>query len=529
MRRLLALLPVIWLGTLVGCGASSSDPSSAPGYDEGGYADAGGYSPSDGGIWSDTGGSPTADAGGSFGGVGTGGAQDFAAFRKALDAGKIPDPSTLDAAGFFAEHFTSLPPPTCGKTFCLHGLLSVAPDLVRGGDWTLLQMAMNSPIDPATVKKPALDLAVVLDHSGSMAGSDKIAYARDGVKLLVDALGPEDRLTFVVFDDTVQTLFGPAPVTDKAAVKALVDKVGPAGGTNLYDGIEAGYKAIQASPEQTQRRVIFLTDGVATAGNTDPKAIAAMSASYNKKGLGLTTIGLGGDVNGPLLQGLAEKGGGNYYYVEKAAAVTEVFTEELAFFVAPIAYDLTLTLTEVPNYAVNKVYGSNLFEPVAGGGGGTIQIPSVFLVSRTSTKPGPTGGRRGGGSAILADLAAKTKLDAVAKHDVAKLSLRYRLPGTTTYETQDVTVTHDGIPGVAPEGGYYETDGVKKNTLVLSFFLAFQQASRAATDGKVKEAVDLLTAFKAKIEPKIATTDEDLVDDLKILDQFVAVLKKTAP
>src|SRR5438552_107038 len=91
---------------------------------------------------------------GAFGNVGVGGGQDFAAFRLALDHGMIPGSSSLDATGFFAEHFTSLPAPTCGQTFCLHGMLSVSPDLARGGNWTLLQMAMNSPTDPATVTKP---------------------------------------------------------------------------------------------------------------------------------------------------------------------------------------------------------------------------------------------------------------------------------------------------------------------------------------------------------------------------------------
>lgn len=508
------------MGVACSSAATSDDMAGSPTY----AGDAGGFGASDTSSSPyDPGTAADAGTGGSFGSVGTGGAQDFAFFRKALAEGRVPANDSIDAAGFFAEHYTSLPTPTCGKTFCLHGMLSVSADLARSGTWTLLQMGMNSPIDPTTVKKPPLELAVVLDHSGSMAGV-KMDYAKQGVQMLVDALGAEDRLTVIQFDDSVETLFGPAVVTDKAALKAKIAAITPAGSTNLYDSLEAGYKAIEPASEQLQRRVIFLTDGVATAGIQDPAKIKEMSARYNQKHLGLTTIGLGSDVSIGLLRGLAEQGGGNFYYIEKVEAVKEVFTEELAFFVAPIAYDLELTYTELPTYSTKEVFGSNLWTTFSGGG--KVFIPSVFLVSRTSSAPGPTGGRRGGGSAIIADLAATGKLP-YGNYDVGKLSLKYRTPGSTTFETQELTVKHEGEPGTAPEGGYYSTPSVEKNTLILSFFVAFRDATKKANAGDKAGALTLLQDFQPKITTRLAGwTDEDLLDDLKILQQYIDVLKK---
>lgn len=516
------LAAAIVLGSF-GCSSSASqdDPAEHGGVWASADTGVGGAWDSGTGV-SDTGPSSASDAGGSFGSVGTGGAQDFAFFRRALEEGRVPSTDSIDAAGFFAEHYTSLPDPTCGKTFCLHGLLSVSPDYTRGGDWTLLQMGMNSPVDPATVKKPPLELAVVLDHSGSMAGANKLEYAKQGVQLLVDALGPEDRLTLIQFDDTAETLFGPAVVSDKAALKKRIAAITPAGSTNLYDSLEAGYKAIEKASEQLQRRVIFLTDGVASAGITSSEKILAMSAGYNAKHLGVTTIGLGTDVTIPLLRGLAEQGGGNFYYIEKVEAVKEVFTEELAFFVAPIAYDLELTYTETTTYKTSTVHGSNLWSSF--GGGGKIFIPSVFLVSRTSTAPGPSGGRRGGGSAIIAELLPNGKFP-LAKHDVAKLAIKYRTPGSTTFETQEITVNHEGVPGVAQEGGYFTNKGMEKNTLILGFFVAFRDATKLAQTDKAG-ARKLLEGFQTKMTARLAGwTDEDLVDDLKILQRYIDVLK----
>jgi Ca-activated chloride channel family protein len=480
-----------------------------------------------------TGGSTGAMAGGgaggspgSFGNVGVSGAQDFAVFRRALDNGQVPARDSIDAAGFFAEHFTALPPPDCGKHFCLHGMLSVSQDLARGGALTLLQMGMNSSIDPSTIQKPPLNLAVVLDHSGSMAAAGKMDFAKEGVKLLIEALAPGDTFTLIVFDDQVQTIFGPAHVTDKVTLEGRIGEIQPAGGTNIFDGLEAGYRAVLTTPnENEQRRVIFLTDGLPTVGNTDAGKIRGMSVGYNQKYVGLTTIGLGGDVNVPLLRGLAEGGGGNFYFVEKPAAVREVFMEELAFFVAPIAYDLELTFSELPGYSLKAVHGTSLWQPVMGGG--KVSVPSVFLVSRTSTAPGPNGGRRGGGSAIMAELAHALGAAGPGPEPVGKLTLKYRIPGQTTFETQETQVTYVGpSSGPAPEvPDFYSDKAVEKNTLILNFFFAFRDAtSYAPTDRK--RALDLLTGFQSRIRPRLTEwTDEDLQDDLQLLQRFIDVLK----
>ena len=534
-RMRLTLLATAVTVTLTACSSASSPDSSL-----GGQGDSPGskHPYSDGGIASgEPGHNATApgstDAGasnGGFGNVGTGGSRDFGAFRKALDNGTIPDPASLDSSGFFAEHYTSLPNPTCGQTFCLHGMLSVSHDLARGGDLTLLQMAMNSPVDPTTVARPPLDLAVVLDHSGSMSAAGKMDYAKQGLKLLVDALTPNDTLTLIEFDSAVSTLFGPAKVTDKSALKATIDTIEPAGGTDIYDGLEAGYKAaLSVGDETQQRRVIFLTDGLATVGNTSAAAIQQMSLTYNNKYIGLTTIGLGSDADVPLLRSLSEKGGGNFYFAENPMAVTEVFTEELKFFVAPLAYDLDLRFEETSAVGVSEVFGTNLFTPAPTGG--TIHVPSVFLESRTSTKPGPSGGRRGGGSAILLSLKPGST-PAATPFAVGTLHLTYRKPGSTTFETQNVDVGYDGNPFAVPAAaanGIYSAPAIEKNTIILDFFVALRDTTtKAQHDAAGAKA--FLTSFQAKMQPRLqGWTDEDLLDDVKIVQQYVDVLAKSAP
>jgi len=465
--------------------------------------------------------SADAGVGGVPGNIGVGGAQDFAAFRSALDQGRVPAPDTLDSAGFFAEHYNSLPAPTCGDLFCLHGLLSVSPNLVHGGTWTLLQLGMNSPLDPRTVARPPLDLVVVIDRSGSMADDDKMVYAIEGAQTLVDQLGESDTLTLIAFDSQVETLFGPARVSDRAALKSKLAGLFPGGSTNIYDALDAAYRAALANSDETRlRRVIFLTDGLPTVGDTSSADISAMSLGYNVKHVGLTTIGVGRDAGLPLLRGLAEQGGGNFYFLESAQAIAEVFKEELAVFVAPLAYDVELSFDVGAPYKVGELFGTSLWTPTATGA--RIRVPSVYLTSRTSDEPGQAGGRRGGGSALIAELAPIA--DALAGHTVASAHLRFRLPGSSVVHGQDIVMTYANHPGVCDAGGSYSSPEITKNEAILSFFVAFRDATELAVRS-TSQASGLLGSFASRIHPRLdRTTDDDLADDLTLLDEYIDIV-----
>ena len=101
-------------------------------------------------------------------GVGQGGAQDFGQFRAILEAGEIPGPDTLDDVGFFNEHKIELPAADCGDDVCLHGALAMMGNFLTGTDCTMLLVGMNTPIDPAELERPPLNLAIAVDTSGSM-------------------------------------------------------------------------------------------------------------------------------------------------------------------------------------------------------------------------------------------------------------------------------------------------------------------------------------------------------------------------
>src|SRR5687767_12969033 len=278
------------------------------------------------------------------GGVSFGGQQDIGEFRGILESGGVPGEDTLDANGFFNEHYNEPPQTNCTSVLCLTPGVSVGRDWLTGAHQATLQIAVNTNIDPATITRKPLNLVVVVDHSGSMWEDQRMEKVKVGLHTLVDNLAEGDRIALVQFDDRVDVLAPFAETPNKVQLHTLIDNLTPRGATNIYGGLEAGFGlAADAFSDARQNRVIFLSDGLATAGNTNRESIISMADGFVSDGIGLTTIGVGLSFDVGLMRGLAEHGAGNFYFLEDAAAATEVFTQELDFFVTPLALDVKLS------------------------------------------------------------------------------------------------------------------------------------------------------------------------------------------
>ena len=463
-------------------------------------------------------GAPGDDGGG---GVGFGGAQDIGELRGILDRGEIPGPKTLDANGFFNEHYAPPPPAARGGTLCVTSGLSVGRAWLDDAHQATLQIAISTNVDPATYTRLPMRLVVVVDHSGSMSQDGRLEKVKLGLGTLIDNLKAEDRLALISFDDvvTVNAPFG--PTLDRAALKAEVQKLQPRGGTNIHDGLKAGLDMLgEAPPSDRQNRVIFLSDGLATVGNTSTPAIIEMATARITRGIGLTTVGVGNDFDAPLMRGLAERGAGNFYYVEDAAAAAEVFTDELDFFMSPLALDLELEATAAAGWELRRAVGSSLWQRESARTG-SMQIPAVFLASRTSQTPDPNGGRRGGGSMIFIDLVAS----GAAAGRVADLKLSYRRPGQAERITDTMSLDYTRDPSETPDEPHLSYAGMAERFAMYNMYLGF----RAATDYAVSSydcAAAALTATRKRGQAWLAEheQDQDLAADLMLAEQFLANL-----
>jgi len=449
------------------------------------------------------------------GGVSFGGAQDVGEFRGILDRGEIPGPDTLDANGFFNEHFNAPAPASCGALLCAVPGLSVGHDWLTGAHQATLQISVSTTVDPSTYQRLPINLVVVVDHSGSMASDGRLDKVKAGLHTMIDQLHDDDRLAIVEFDDRVD-VDAPLAALDRAALHAIVARLQPRGATDIFDGLAAGFQLLGDAPaSERQNRVIFLSDGNATAGDTSQAHILAMAASRVKLGIGLTTIGVGKDFDVELMRGLAEQGAGNFYFLEDPSAATEVFTEELDFFMQPLALDVQVSAAAGPGYQFGEVVGSHLWS--AGARTGSIQIPAVFVASRTSQSGEQ--GRRGGGSMIFIQLMPT----AGNTGRVADVTLSYRTPGSAVRISQTVALDYAADPEVTPEQPYLSAPEMAERLAMYNMFLGLRAATRSTDPGCAMAMLDATRA--AATAWNRSHEDPDLTADLMLLDEYRANLQ----
>jgi Ca-activated chloride channel family protein len=459
---------------------------------------------------------PTAPGSGDTGGgVSFGGAQDIGELRAILDRGEIPGPDTFDANGFFNEHYNATPPAACGNALCAVSGISVGRDWLTGAHQATLQISLTTPVDPSTFHRLPMNLVVVVDHSGSMASDGRLDKVKAGLHTMIDNLRDEDRLALVEFDDIVDVDAALGATLDRPALHAIIDRLTPRGATDIYDGLEQGFKLLGDAPaSERQNRVILLSDGNATAGNISQTAIMDMAKARVQLGIGLTTIGVGADFDVGLMRGLAEQGAGNFYFLEDPSAATEVFAEELDYFMQPLALDIRLDAAAGPGYQFGEVVGSHLWS--SGPTNGAMAIPAVFLASRT-TQSGAQG-RRGGGSMLflqMTPIAGNTGR-------VADIALSFRAPGSQERISQDVSLDYTHDPAETPEQPYLSTPEMAERFAMYNMFLGIRAATKANTPAC---AVAVLEATRSA-----ATTwnhdheDPDLAADLTLVDQYLANL-----
>lgn len=456
--------------------------------------------------------------------VNFGGAQDFGFVRGLLEAGEVPRAVDFIDSGFFAEHQTPLPEPICGERVCVQGMLGVMGNLIDGSPCTLLQVGLNSPIIINDQDVQPLDLAVVIDVSGSMQSGDKIGFVRDGLRQMVNELNDDDRIALIAYATESSFRVQPGPVQGRRnELFDAIDRLQAGGGTNLLAGLEDGFQSVLQGPEGYARRVILLSDGRPTAGVVSTQAILNVSLGYVSEGIGLTTIGLGTDFNQELMSRLAEGADGNHYFVENASAVDEVFEEELRYFTVAVAKDLQLDVAVDENFSVDQVYGSPSFQ--ADGAGGRLEVGSVFLAHRRSPDDVTDGnGRRGGGSALLFELMARpSDGPEPATTEVARIEASFLDPELGERVSDELVVEYPFSPSTVLETGFFENDIVTKSFVMLNIFVGMQRAAAEFEAGRGEGAYGILIRLRAAVEDyNEEVQDTDIELDLELIDRMAA-------
>ena len=218
-----------------------------------------------------------------------------------------------------------------------------------------LHVAISAPAKPATAGAGAartpVDVALVLDRSGSMGGS-KFDMARTAVEHAVRLLKPEDHLGVACYDEEIITVLDRTPATKEAKTLVLQRLAGvdARGSTDLCGGwlrgadlAAGGSAAAEATALHAEEgriaKVLLLTDGLANHGVIDHAELVANARRLRGEGILTSTFGVGADFDEELLSTLATEGGGHFYFIEQARQIPDFFASELGETLEVVARD----------------------------------------------------------------------------------------------------------------------------------------------------------------------------------------------
>ncbi|MCH9681327.1 MAG: VWA domain-containing protein [Deltaproteobacteria bacterium] len=196
--------------------------------------------------------------------------------------------------------------------------------------------------DVAAKEVPARNLVFLVDVSGSMSDSDKLPLLKRGLMMLADQVRAQDRVSMVVYAGASGVVL--EPTSDITRIKDALDRLQSGGSTNGGAGIELAYRlATNSFVKGGINRVILATDGDFNVGTTNRGDLVRLIEDKRRSGVFLSVLGFGrGNLQDSTMEQLADKGNGNYAYIDSAAEAYKVLVEQAGATLMTIAKDVKI-------------------------------------------------------------------------------------------------------------------------------------------------------------------------------------------
>lgn len=271
----------------------------------------------------------------------------------------IPKPEEIVVDAFSKYLEKQFTPPANDKG--LNTIAQWGSPVSAGSQEAVLRLAWVPGEEVAKKGGDPLNISLVIDKSGSMAGHDRIDQLKLSLVDFVGGLRETDIVSLVIFEDFETVLIPAQPLGgNKAHMIQLIERIEATGGTNIYKGLEAGYKELNKNfkPNATNR-LILLTDGY---DGTPIEDFISLQKPYSAKGIDLSAVGVGQDYNVALLKQLATPSGGLIEHVGDAHAMREVFIGQLSSMLYPIAKGVTVEITYDKHLEYKQLMGFPITE-----------------------------------------------------------------------------------------------------------------------------------------------------------------------
>lgn len=266
----------------------------------------------------------------------------YALARRYLVEGKLPEKAQIRTEEFVNYFKADVPAPT-KNTFAIRTDLAPSRFAQPANSlWTLRVVVRGEEL--AKEERKPLHLVCVIDCSGSMKEQNRMETVKDTLRLLMTQLNAADQIGLVAFSTEARQILPLTSVANRGLIEAAIAQLQPDGWTNSEAGLKLGYEtALAGLDAQATNRVVFLSDGVANKGVTDPVQLSNSLRPIREKGVYLNTIGVGmNNHDDALLEQLADKGDGMCSYVDDMREAKRVMLDNFMGSLETIARDVKI-------------------------------------------------------------------------------------------------------------------------------------------------------------------------------------------
>ncbi len=266
----------------------------------------------------------------------------YANVRRFLNQGQRP-PKAAVRTEELVNYFTyDYPQPEAGKPFSVTVDMTEAPWQPKH---RLARIGLKGREIPAA-ERPACNLVFLLDVSGSMDEPDKLPLVKQSLRFVTGQLTERDRVSLVTYAGESGVALPSTPASDKARITASIDALRAGGSTNGASGIRLAYDQAAAHfTKEGVNRVIIATDGDFNVGVTSREALQQLITEQAKRGIFLSVLGYGtGNLKDATMEMLADKGNGNYGYIDSLSEARKVLGEQMNATLVTIAKDVKIQI-----------------------------------------------------------------------------------------------------------------------------------------------------------------------------------------
>lgn len=281
-------------------------------------------------------------------------AASYSNVRRFLNSNQLPPAGavrTEEMVNYFKYHY---PQPTGKDPFSINTEMSNCP---WNKENKLILIGLQGKIIPQDNLPPS-NLVFLIDVSGSMFEEDKLPLVKQSMKLLTDQLRENDRISMVVYAGNTGLVLSATSGSEKTKIKTAIDQLEAGGSTAGGAGLQLAYKIAQQNfMEHGNNRIILCTDGDFNVGPSSDDDLVRLIEKERDKGVYLSVLGFGmGNYKDSKMEQLADKGNGNYAYIDGISEARKVLVNEFGGTLFTIAKDVKIQVEFNPE----KVAGYRL-------------------------------------------------------------------------------------------------------------------------------------------------------------------------